>query len=619
MVRVVGVDVIGGQNKKFALVSIGETEFSKAVSKYKLLKILNSLKPDIIALDNIFEVFSDKNELLIFLRSLPGNSKIVQVCGQESLQSLAKRFGLKLDLKNPFDEAKAVAVLASFNVGYEVSIFTNKTRIVVSRGRSLGRGGWRQKKYCRRVHELVRQTYLEIKKKLLERNLEFTEEIRKGLGGFSRAVFIVNSPKNEVPVSSFRTKNVQVKVEAVEKNKIEFIPISKTLRYTIVGIDPGATTAVAVLDLKGNLVDIKSKKNWKISEIIEYITSLGKPVIIATDRSNPPEFVQKIKASFNAILYVPKEDIDTERKRFLTVKHGNLNDHERDALAAAMEAFNVHKSKFMNIEKRIPVGVDADKIKAEALRGFSVSAILQSSEEKFEEKKEEKREEENLVPKCEIERRDKIIAELRKENEILKKEISELKVETEKLRQKIISMSREEYEKIKKDVYVRELEKKISELLIEMKKKDDELKRIQKVLEDLKKVKTLISQGWKEVKVIKKFTNDEIEATKVDEGDVVYIIDSSGGSKVAAELLVSKKVKAIIYGKGMSHLASEVFDKFGIPRVPDDDLEIIVIDDLGVVKEDQLEKALKNANEEIKRKKMREIEKMFEDYRKRFP
>ncbi|MCS7121460.1 MAG: DUF460 domain-containing protein [Archaeoglobaceae archaeon] len=615
MVKAVGIDVIGGSTKKFALVSIGDMEFSKIVSKAKLFKIINSIKPEIIAVDNVFEIFEDKNDLLSFLKFFPGSSKLIQVCGQESLHSLAKRFGLKLDVRNPFEEARAAAILASLNVGYEVSVFTNKTKIIISRGRSLGRGGWRQKKYCRRVHELVRQVYIDIKQKLIEKNLDFVEEIRKGYGGFSRAVLIVNAPKSDVPISPFRTKDVQVKVEAIEKEKIELIPLSKTLRYTIVGIDPGATTAVAVLDLKGNLIDVTSKKNWKVSEVIEHLTSLGKPVIIATDKSSPPDFVQKIKASFNAILYSPKEDINTERKKILTLKYKTFNDHERDALAAALEAFNVHKSKFINIEKRIPSGVDVDRIKAEALKGTPVAALLQSNDEFEVEEKKEKKDE--FIPKSELEKREKIISELKIENEILRDEISKLKDEIEKLRQKIVFMSKEEYEKIRKDRYVCDLEKKISELSSEIRRKDDEIKRLQKIVEDLKKLRDLTLKGWKEVKVLKKFTNDEIEAAKICEGDIVYIVDSSGGSRAAAELLASKKIKAIIYGKEMSHLAVEVFDQFAVPRIKDDKLEVFVVEDFGVVKSDELEKALKTAIEEVKRKKIKEIEKLFEEYRKK--
>jgi len=57
--------------------------------------------------------------------------------------------------------------------------------------------------------------------------------------------------KDEIPVNSFKTRDVQVVVEAIEKEKIEFIPLRKTLRYLIVGVDPGSTTAVAALDVTG--------------------------------------------------------------------------------------------------------------------------------------------------------------------------------------------------------------------------------------------------------------------------------------------------------------------------------------------------------------------------------
>ena len=117
---------------------------------------------------------------------------------------------------------------------------------------------------------------------------------------------------------------------------------------------------MAIADLNGNIIGVKSKKGWNYAEVVEYITSIGKPVVIATDKSHPPEFVSKLKASFNAVLWTPKEDMSVEKKRTLTSGYTYLNDHERDAIAVAISAYNSYKNKIRNIEKRIPAGFDAD-------------------------------------------------------------------------------------------------------------------------------------------------------------------------------------------------------------------------------------------------------------------
>ncbi|MEM4504205.1 MAG: DUF460 domain-containing protein, partial [Archaeoglobaceae archaeon] len=547
---ILGVDVIG--NGKFAVVAIDErSETKKVVSKAKLFRLIRDLKPKIIAVDNLSELFEDKREIIQFLKNT--NSKLVVVAVDAPLQVIAKRFGFKLNVRNPFEEAKACALLANYDVGYEVSVFADKTRIIVSRNRRLGKGGWRQKRYSRKVHDSVRGIFREIKNILDENGLVYTESVKEGFGGISRGEIIVDAPKSEVPITSFKTKDVQVRVESVEKEKIELIPISKTKRYLIAGIDPGTTTAVALIDLSGNLISVKSKKDWSLADVIEFINSNGKPVIIATDKKNPPEFVNKIRASFNAILYSPKEDLSLEKKRDLTSKFSFLNDHERDALASAMDALKSYESKFRNIEKRVPMGFDVEKAKAEILKGTALRSLfeVQSAE------KAEKRDEPETNYSELLEKKDKKIRELIEENEILKKQISELRAEVEKLRTRIVAISEEEREKVRREIYVRNLEAKIKELNEIIKKKDNEIAELREKLEILKKMKFLEFSGWKEVKVIRKFTKDEIEKAEICEGDIVYIADASGGSRSCAELLCKKKIKAVISGE-MSHLAQEV-------------------------------------------------------------
>lgn len=620
---VFGVDIVRGSahgkiKPKYALVILENgKELKKIVSKSKLFRLIRDKKPEIVALDNIYEVFESKEELIKFLRSIPVNVKLVQVSRNTSLQSLARRFGLKINIRNPMDEAKACAYLASFGIGEVVSVFMDKTRIIVSRNRSLGKGGWRQKKYSRKVHDAVRTVYREIKKKLDDLNLEYVEEIKKGYGGISKGILIVNAPKSEIPFNSFKTRDVQVRVEAIEKDKIEFIPLSKTKCYTIVGIDPGMTTAVAVIDLNGNLIDVKSKKGWSPSDVIEFITSTGKPVLIATDKSNPPEYVQKIKASFNAVLYTPKEDISVEKKKTLTSKYKYLNDHERDALAAAIDAYNSYKNKLRNIEKRIPAGVDIDRVKAEIIRGMPIKIYEIDKKEEIKEVKASHEE----IPREEIERRDKIIKELREENEMLRKKISELKREIERLQNKLIAISSEEHEKIRKDNYVRSLENEIKNLRRLIKQKDEEIENLKKKLEEIKKLKFLEFTGWRSVKMIKKFTKEEIERVErefgISEGDVIFIKDSSGGSRTLAEYLCKKGIKAIIYENEMSHLASEVFDMYNIPRIHVNEVEIICGEELAVVNSNSFEEVFKEKLNELKERKINKIEKLFEEYKLR--
>ncbi len=621
---VYGVDIVSGSvhgkiKPRYAVVVLENgKEFEKIVSRSKLFRMIKKNKPEIIAVDNIYEVFRDREDLIFFLKNIPSKTKLVQVTDREnSLPSLSKRFGLKINIRNPMDEARACAYLASFGMGSEISVFADKTRITVSRNRSLGKGGWRQKKYGRKVHNAVREVYKEIREKIVEAGFDFVEEVKKGYGGISRGVIIVNAKKDEIPVNSFKTRDVQVVVEAIEKEKIEFIPLRKTLRYLIVGVDPGSTTAVAALDLRGEVVDIKSKKGWSPGEVVEFISSLGKPVVISTDKSSPPEFVSKIKASFNAVLYTPKEDISVEKKRLLTSKYITSNDHERDALAAAIDAFNSYKNKLINIEKRLPAGIDSDRIKAEIIKGTPLKEILSETKE---ESRTEKFQTDN-VSREEVIRRDRVIERLKEENTILSRKIKELRDEIDNLRARIASISREEHEKIRKETYVQNLEREIAELKRKLREKDEEIERLKQRIEMLRKMKMLEFQGWKEVKVLRKFTREEIERAEremgISEGDIILIIDSSGGSASLAEMLCKKGIKAIICSSEMSHLAAEIFERYNVPRISFDEVEFMMGDDIAVVNAEKFEKVYAEKLEEAKRRKIDQLERLVEEYRKR--
>jgi hypothetical protein len=622
---VLGVDIVKGSihgkiKPRYAVVILDNgNEIEKIVSRSKLFRITRELKPDIVAIDNIYEIFKSKDDLVSFLREIPPKTKLVQVSGRNaSLPALSRRFGLKINIRNPTDEARACAYLASFGVGYEVSVFMDKTKITVSRSRSLGKGGWRQKKYGRRVHDAVRRIYREIRDKLDELGLEYTEEVRKGYGGISKGVLLVDMPKQNVPVNSFRSRDVQVRVEAVEKERIEFIPLSRTHLYTIVGIDPGTTTAVAVMDLSGNLVEVKSRKNWSAGEVVEYISSLGKPVVIATDKSVAPDYVLKIKAAFNAVLYTPKEDMSVDKKRELTGRYKPVNDHERDALAAAIDAFNSYKNKLRNVEKRIPAGLDSDRIKAEIIRGTPLKEFL--IEESVEEKVEKKPRHEEITRE-DLERKDKLIRELMEENKILRNKNVELKEEIERLRSKLVTISSEEHEKIRRENYIKTLEGEIRELRRQLRESQRKVRELEERVEMLKRIKTLAFQGWREVKVLRKFTKEEIDRLDreygIREGDVIYILNSSGGGTAAAESLCQKGIKAVIYESEMSHLAVEAFERRNIPRIHSSEIEILASEDVAIVNARKFDEVYERKVEEMRRRSVEKIEKLLEEYRKR--
>lgn len=107
----------------------------------------------------------------------------------------------------------------------------------------------------------------------------------------------------------------------------------------IIGIDPGTTLAYAILDLDGNVLRVSSSKQLDLNSLIANVFYLGKPLVVATDVSPIPKFVEKFASQTGTKIIGPKQNLKVFQKKELTKRYDFSNDHERDALAAAIFAF----------------------------------------------------------------------------------------------------------------------------------------------------------------------------------------------------------------------------------------------------------------------------------------
>lgn len=110
-------------------------------------------------------------------------------------------------------------------------------------------------------------------------------------------------------------------------------------KLLIVGIDPGTTSSYAVLDIEGNLVELRSARQIGMNSLISSVMSLGKVLLVGCDKKSVPVFVEKFARSVGAKVVRPFEDMSIDYKRELTknIKCGDY--HERDSLASALFAF----------------------------------------------------------------------------------------------------------------------------------------------------------------------------------------------------------------------------------------------------------------------------------------
>lgn len=224
------------------------------------------------------------------------------------------------------------------------------------------------------------------------------------------------------------------------------------LPKVIVGIDPGTTSGVAVLSLKGKFLAAESRRNFGRNEIVRYISSLGKPTIIATDRALAPSLVMKVSSSFNSIVFSPEEDLKFREKLEATRGFRIDDSHQRDALAAALFAYKKNEELLGKIERSVE-GLNlwryVDDVKDMILRGRCSNVaeaidVLLSSERVEEDKKTSGKKEvtrvdmENIVGKLRgsLREKEKSFSILERYAEKLEERVRFLEEENERLRKR---------------------------------------------------------------------------------------------------------------------------------------------------------------------------------------
>lgn len=125
------------------------------------------------------------------------------------------------------------------------------------------------------------------------------------------------------------------------------------VKVLFVGVDPGITTGIAILDLHGNLVKIFSKRDMGRNEIIKMIISFGHPLIITSDVNPMPRNVRNIARKLGAKIYLQEKSLSVAEKRRVVKDYKNYvkSGHESDALAAVIKAWKNYRPFLLKIEK----------------------------------------------------------------------------------------------------------------------------------------------------------------------------------------------------------------------------------------------------------------------------
>jgi predicted RNase H-like nuclease (RuvC/YqgF family) len=633
----------------------GNVDIIERVSFPRLLRMIHSLKPILLATDNIFELTNREN-LPGFLSKLPSETRVVQVTGAPSsgtnLQALAEKHGLRCPSKrSPVQEAEVSARLAAAGVGVEVAALEDETKILVCRSISLGPGGSSQSRYRRRVHVSILTMTKQIERILNSSGIDFDLSTEESDFGLERSEFTVYVPRTKLAglVKPGHGNCFQVRIDPVFRTQVDFIPLRpisgavlETLRSEqklIVGIDPGTTCGLAVLTLEGVPVYFQSRKGTSRGDIVRILSEFGDPVIVAADVSPLPEFVKKLANEFEAISYFPEKLLTTSEKQEITREYLNrfgveIGDfHSRDALVAAIKAFNHYKSKLESTENELEtrnVPVSTDEAKALVIKGYSIQrafeSLLPHANENSEillrtQMKEEPLSDSGLKIqglKETVLFHKKRVEEVIEANQRLTSEVDMLRKKLTNMQEALRTERSSEMKEIRKEreieVQRREIEALRRELEIAREKDgeitsrsvgDNSQRDIETSTVMLKPIDTFTKTG-----LMKAFSLLEIRS-----GDIVLLLDSSGGGASTAEELAKRGIRAVVSQTAMAHQALDVLERNGIPVIRNEELDISWRDGLPYAERTDLLQAIDSVKNKGKVEAEKNLIDIIEDYR----
>ncbi|MFW9855847.1 MAG: DUF460 domain-containing protein [Candidatus Thorarchaeota archaeon] len=591
-------------------------EIHPKLSRRALFSKIIALKPDFLAMDNIFELSPNAQGIIRLLGKIPATTTLVQVTGNprtgmEKLTTLARKNHLNKTLSFHFNSRKLTSVesaevcarLCQRRVGHEIVAFEEEIRIAVSRKKSSRRGGQSAPRYERNSRIAVTQAAGEVERILRDKKAswELFEYPQ-------RRVYIVQVEKRDLAqiqavLKSLTTELVKVKLERITKSTLDFKPLdvavapgTRPLRNVILGIDPGTTTGIAVIDLmKGRVLFLGSKRECGISEIIREASKHGKISCVAADVTPAPATVEKVARMTGARLIMPPNLASASQKREylqsyrdLTVNYGRLNNHERDALYGALRAFNSLKEQLGRIQKSIDESAphlltELPELQRLVLAGNSVAAAIDVVQEKIN----------TRGPPLVETKQDGIIISLRHENSQLQNKIDAVYEELHKLDQEVTFWRQKarklttELKRIRGEQERRRLKrsKDMQKLISEAVKREvgriqEENLNIRRQLRQnkvemgkLRQIKNFWMEGREiPLKVLKTFSDDAIRETikkfGVNEGDIVLVLDPSGGGAQTAQKIIDLGIRGVLVPEEASKFSDQALRAFEDNCIP---------------------------------------------------
>ncbi|MDK2464560.1 MAG: DUF460 domain-containing protein [Candidatus Korarchaeota archaeon] len=587
---VLGVDIKAGSPRGKAapkysaclLRDSGEPEFFDGITLAEILRIVRQMSRGYLAVDNIFELAKDSRSLKRLVASIPEDVKIIQVTGPPGegvpLRKLARDAGLEYDGKpGSLESAKLIAKLAALGYGSEVVAFNPEYRVVISKNRSVRQGGSGSARWKGIIEAAILSEANRVSAEFDRVGIDYDLYVERGPGGLKRAEFIVYAPKESILsiVREHEWGPVKVQIEPSWRKKIEFTrtELSRRPRPIMVGIDPGMSIGIAVMDLYGRILGLETLRRASRSEAIETLAQYGRPVLITTDVSPPPKNVVKIAQAFGARLVALNEHMKIEDKikivREFEERQGISvgSSHERDALAPLIKVYQRMRTLFEKAEGHLremggSLGlVDRTRLYELLTRGASIVEAIEGSRIRSEGKDGREEQIETLKAKqreiIELRRilrsKTEKIRSLEEELEYYRRKVRELEKEITKLMEELDKIRHQRKRELERDRLVSQLRERIRELEADVGRKDAMIDSLRAELRSLRRdvARSDLGPGWVPIKAVENLSRSTLEEAIVrgvlSEGDVVLVGDASTAGPRSVRLLKDAGVWAIVH------------------------------------------------------------------------
>ncbi|MHA2107517.1 MAG: DUF460 domain-containing protein [Candidatus Hodarchaeales archaeon] len=619
-----GIDVLAFKergkktSRVYSLVIIYEDHLEKhtKLNKRQLLKKITDIKPDYIAIDNIFELAPNAQGIIRLLELIPPTSLLVQVTGNprtgmEKLPHLITKHNLRKTLSFSYNSQKLSAIEAAEvaarlclkRVGHIIEAFEEEIKIRITRKKSPGKGGWSAPRYERISRTSVQQASKEVEVILKEQNLKW--DVFKYP---QKRVYLIQLENElissvQMKIKHLDTDLVKVILQRITKSTLDFRPLdvaiapsAKSLKNVILGLDPGTTTGIAILDCnRGNVLYLGSKRECGISEIIRISTQYGKVSCVAADVIPAPAMVERVAKITGAKLLTPSVLATAAQKRNylhdysdLTVNYGHLNSHERDALFGALKGYNLLKPQFQKVRRAIEESNPSlipflSEIQRLVLAGNSITnaiSLIHGREDSLVTEKKEtdfkhlinSLKNENIQWQAKFETMSEEMDKLDQEVKYWRNQSREHSLELKRINRTLekakVRNSRQTRKKVT-DV----VEREVGQIKEENRLFKQMVKEYQLKIKKLKEIKNFWVQGREfPLKPLKSFSDSAIRDTNINyglhEGDIVLVLDPSGGGAQTAFKLIDFGIRGVVIPEDrpkFSDQALQVFNDYCVP------------------------------------------------------